>query len=105
MALVAGRVIEPGSRLSLARAVAEEIRSTTLGEELDVVNTPVESFYFAMDWLLERRDIIEKRFTDMVHEGFQKAVLRRMRQLTSGKIDRPQQTFNYPATSIANQMA
>lgn len=61
MALVAGRVIEPGSRLSLARAVAEETRSTTLGEELDVTNAPVESFYAAMDWLLERQDLIEKK--------------------------------------------
>ena len=61
MALVAGRVIEPGSRLSLARAVAEDTRSTTLGEELDVVNAPVESFYAAMDWLLERQDLIEKK--------------------------------------------
>jgi transposase len=61
MALVAGRVIEPGSRLSLARAVAEETRSNTLGEELGVVNSPVESFYGAMDWLLERQDIIEKK--------------------------------------------
>jgi len=54
-------VIEPGSRLSLARAVAEETRSTTLGEELDVVNAPVESFYATMDWLLERQDKIQKK--------------------------------------------
>lgn len=61
LALVAGRVLDPGSRLSLARAVAEETLSTTLGEELDVLNTPVEAFYAAMDWLVERQDLIEKK--------------------------------------------
>jgi hypothetical protein len=61
MALVAGRVIEPGSRLFLARALAEMTRNDTLGEELGVVDTPVESIYGAMDWLLSRQGIIEKK--------------------------------------------
>lgn len=61
MALVAGRVLQPGSRLSLARALAEQTRSHTLGEELDVVDAPVETIYTAMDWLLSRQTVIEKK--------------------------------------------
>jgi transposase len=75
LALVAGRVIEPGSKLSLAQALAKGVEHHSLGEVLGLgelgkaidPENPESSqekraageFYAAMDWLLERQGKIE----------------------------------------------
>ncbi len=75
LALVAGRVIEPGSKLSLAQALAKGAEHHSLGEVLGLgelgkaidPENPESSqekraageFYTAMDWLLERQAKIE----------------------------------------------
>ncbi|OIQ79487.1 transposase DDE domain protein [mine drainage metagenome] len=75
LALVAGRVIEPGSKLSLAQALAKGAEHHSLGEVLGLgelgkaidPENPGSSqekraageFYAAMDWLLERQAKVE----------------------------------------------
>jgi hypothetical protein len=75
LALVAGRVIEPGSKLSLAQAMAKGAEHHSLGEVLGLgelgkaiaPDNPESSqekraageFYAAMDWLLERQGKVE----------------------------------------------
>jgi len=76
LALVAGRVIEPGSKLSLAQALAPGAEHHSLGEVLgmgelgkaiDPANPEsfqekraADEFYAAMDWLLERQASVEE---------------------------------------------
>ena len=75
LALVAGRVIEPGSKLSLAQSLATGAEHHSLGEVLGLgelgkaidPENPESSqekraageFYAAMDWLLERQEKVE----------------------------------------------
>jgi len=75
LALVAGRVIEPGSKLSLAQSLAKGVEHNSLGEvlglgELGKAIDPENpesaqekraagEFYAAMDWLLERQAKVE----------------------------------------------
>jgi transposase len=75
LALVAGRVIEPGSKLSLAQALAKGAEHHSLGEVLGLgelgkaidPENPESSqekraageFYAAMDWLLEQQEKVE----------------------------------------------
>lgn len=59
LALVAGRVIHPGSKLSLSRHCLPDARLSTLGQVLDVEGATENEFYRAMDWLVERQPKIE----------------------------------------------
>lgn len=71
LALVAGRVLEPGSKLALAQSLSEGAFHSTLNEELglgvlggsaDADGSPKSAageLYEAMDWLLERQPKIE----------------------------------------------
>lgn len=71
LALVAGRVLEPSSKLALAQSLSEDAMHSTLNEELglgvlggsaDAEGLPksaVGELYEAMDWLLERQEKIE----------------------------------------------
>ena len=59
MALVAGRVLHPGSKLSLSGLLAEGSRSSTLGQVLGVEGTDENELYGAMDWLVARQGKIE----------------------------------------------
>ena len=58
-ALVAGRVIHPGSKLSLSRHCMAETRLSSLAQVLDVEGVTEGEFYQAMDWLLQRQSKIE----------------------------------------------
>ena len=58
-ALVAGRVIHPGSKLSLSRHCMAETRLSSLAQVLDVEGVTEGEFYQAMDWLFERQGKIE----------------------------------------------
>ena len=59
LALVAGRVLHPGSKLSLSRLCAPDSRISTLGQELGVGEVDENEFYKAMDWLVDRQPKIE----------------------------------------------
>lgn len=57
-AMVAGRITAPeASKLAMTRAWAD----TTLAEELGVADAHEDELYAAMDWLIERQDMIEQR--------------------------------------------
>ena len=57
LAMIAGRVLEGGSKLACTR----QLHSCTLGEELGVEGAVHDELYAAMDWLLERQPAIEQR--------------------------------------------
>src|SRR5450755_1536747 len=57
MAMIVGRVIGPGSKLGMVRALGQ----STLAEELHVVGADEDDLYAAMDWLLERQSQVEDR--------------------------------------------
>ena len=61
VALIAARILHPGSKLAAARGLAEETACDTLGETLGVGETGEDDLYAAMDWLLERQGAIEQR--------------------------------------------
>lgn len=58
-ALVAARIVEPSSKLALARALHESTKESSLGEVLGVESADEDELYAAMDWLLERQERIE----------------------------------------------
>lgn len=55
--MIAQRLINPGSKLETTRVW----HTTTLAEDLDVVDADEDELYDAMDWLLERQNRIEKK--------------------------------------------
>jgi transposase len=57
LAMIAGRVLEGGSKLACTR----QLEACTLGEELGVEGAVHDDLYAAMDWLLERQDQVEGR--------------------------------------------
>jgi transposase len=57
LAMIAGRVLAPGSKLACTR----QLHACTLGEELHVQGAVHDDLYAAMDWLLERQSAIEAR--------------------------------------------
>jgi transposase len=59
LAMVANRILEPGSKLSTARALAEETRRSTLNQEIGLMEVDEDDLYEAMDWLLPRQAQIE----------------------------------------------
>lgn len=59
LALIAGRVLSPGSKLALSRHLSG--KSTTLSEELSLSDTLTEDdLYRSMKWLGERQERIQK---------------------------------------------
>jgi len=57
LAMIAGRVLEGGSKLACTR----QLEACTLGEELGVEGAVHDELYAAMDWLGERQPAIEQR--------------------------------------------
>src|SRR6184192_4255758 len=57
VAMIAQRLIDPCSKLATTRAW----HTTTLAEELEVAEASENDLYEAMDWLLERKERIEKK--------------------------------------------
>ena len=58
-AMLVAQVIPPGSELALARGLRGEAASSSLGRVLGVAGCDEDDLYAAMDWALERKDIIE----------------------------------------------
>ena len=61
LAMVAARILDPGSKLATARGLAEATARDTLAETLGLGPLDEDDLYAAMDWLLERQDRIERR--------------------------------------------
>src|SRR5215470_13462187 len=59
LAMMASRLLEPGSKLATARALAAETRHSTLGELLGLEEVDEDELYAAMDWLLPRQAELE----------------------------------------------
>ena len=55
MAMIADRIISPGSKLSCSGGMHPDKAQNTLGEELQLGEVDVYELYDAMDWLLERQ--------------------------------------------------
>ena len=58
-AMLIATVIEPGSKLAIARGLRAETATSTLGVVLGVAGCDEDDLYDAMDWALERKDGIE----------------------------------------------
>ncbi len=61
IALIVARIIDPESKLATARGLDYDTASSSLAEILNIETTTKDDLYDAMDWLLQRQDIIEKR--------------------------------------------
>lgn len=61
MALIAGRILYPGSKLALSRHLDPATATSTLGEELALGSVDEHDLYRAMRWLLDRQQKIETR--------------------------------------------
>jgi len=57
LAMIAARIIAPATKLATTRWW----HSSTLAEDLGVADADEDELYGAMDWLLERQDLIERR--------------------------------------------
>jgi hypothetical protein len=58
-AMLIATVIEPGSKLAIARGLRAETATSSLGVVLGVSGADEDDLYAAMDWALERKDGIE----------------------------------------------
>jgi hypothetical protein len=59
LALIASRILEPGSKLAASRALREETGHSTLGESLGLGSVNEDDLYEAMDWLVARQPAVE----------------------------------------------
>ena len=65
VALVAQRILEPGSKLAAARLFRPETAVSTLASQLGLPeNVSGDRLYETMDWLLERQPRIEKALAE-----------------------------------------
>lgn len=70
VAMIAARILDPGSKLATARGLDAESITSTLAEELGVEGASADDLYAAMDWLLARQDRIEKKLAARhLHDG------------------------------------
>jgi transposase len=60
--MIVARILQPGSKLALARGLDLETASSSLGELLDLNRANEDDLYAAMDWLLARQSTIEAEF-------------------------------------------
>lgn len=64
IAMVAARVLEPSSRLALARMLDPETATSTLGEVVGVEGVTADQLYSALDWLRQRKERIEAKLAE-----------------------------------------
>ena len=60
VAMIVARVLDPGSKLAAARNLAEATAGDSLAETLAIGAADEDDLYAAMDWLLARRERIER---------------------------------------------
>jgi len=61
MAMIVSRILAPSSKLATCQALAEETRLTSLGETLKLGAVEERELYEALDWLVARQGLIEKK--------------------------------------------
>ncbi|MDA8379357.1 MAG: IS1634 family transposase [Actinomycetota bacterium] len=61
VAMIVAAVIEPSSKLALARGLRADTASSSLGEVLSLGGCDEDDLYEAMDWLGPRQDAVEER--------------------------------------------
>ena len=61
LALIIARILNPHAKLATARGLAPDTASDSLAETLALGQCDEDDRYVAMDWLLERQDVIEQR--------------------------------------------
>jgi transposase len=107
LAMIVGRLLEPRSKLALGRSLAEQTLSSSLGEQLGIVDADEDELYAAMDWLLERKPWIESALAkrhltegtlvlyDVSSTYFEgrRCPLARIGHSRDGRFDRPQIVF------------
>lgn len=59
LALVAGRILDPASKLATARALSPATAASSLGEMLGLGIVDEDELYTALDWLLQRQPAVE----------------------------------------------
>jgi len=59
LALIASRILEPGSKLATSRALRQETCHSSLGESLGLGTINEDDLYEAMDWLVQRQATME----------------------------------------------
>ena len=59
LAMIVARVIDPRSKLAIARGLDPETAATSLGEVLELGRVTEDELYGAMDWLFARQERIE----------------------------------------------
>ncbi|WP_168990966.1 IS1634 family transposase, partial [Mycobacterium pseudokansasii] len=60
-AMLVAQVIDPGSKLAVARGLRSETATSSLGDVLGVSGCDEDDLYAAMDWVLQRKDAIETK--------------------------------------------
>jgi hypothetical protein len=58
-AMIVSRILQPSSKLALARGLGLDTASSSLSELLDLSHADEDDLYDAMDWLVERQSAIE----------------------------------------------
>jgi transposase len=64
LAMIAARILEPRSKLALARGLDPQTAASSLAQTLALAVADEDDLYAAMDWLLERQSRIEKRLAE-----------------------------------------
>ena len=59
LAMIVGRILDPGSKLAAARALSPATATSSLGTVLGFGDVDEDELYTALDWLLERQPAIE----------------------------------------------
>ena len=59
VAMIVGRIIAPASKLATAKALDPVTAASSLGVELALGEVAEDELYAALDWLLERQEVIE----------------------------------------------
>jgi transposase len=106
-AMIVGRLLEPCSKLAMARSLGEQTLSSSLPHVLDVTDVEEDELYEAMDWLLNRQERIEAALAkrhlsegtlvlyDVSSTYFEgrRCPLARIGHSRDGRFDRPQIVF------------
>ena len=61
LAMIVARVIDPRSKLAIARGLDPETAATSLGEVLELARVTEDELYVAMDWLFAQQERIENQ--------------------------------------------
>ena len=59
LAMIVGRILDPASKLAVARALSPATATSSLGTVLGLGEVDEDELYAALDWLLERQPAIE----------------------------------------------